>query len=280
MDQRIALTVRYYYHCAETLDLAEKAGFRYISMGFGEECADLFGRSDWEMRIMELEKEIKRHHLVCVNTHLPTYFLPLSGEIKDKTIDLAQFRCLKATNMLGADVTAYHGRTHMTDGADLEKSFEETKQELEVLVPEAEKQGVLIGVENLPLFSTIASYIFPCFTPEHIRLIDYFNSKNICAVWDTGHANLMDYNQPDEIRKLGSRIKATHIHDNDKWNDQHLPPFMGNIDWTGILEAFKDIGYGGYLTLESQYYQNPMSEEYVKYLYRSIAKLDEMFQEI
>lgn len=283
MDKKIALTVRYHYHRTETLELAAKAGFKYISMGLGEDASiDLFHKSDWEREIMELSKEIKSYGLTCINTHLPCYELYDSSEISNNYIDVAQFRCLKASAILGADVCAYHPRTHLTGGVSVEKSYIETRNELEPLVREAEKQGVLIGVENLPIFSCVADYIYPCYTKDQNRLIDSFDSKNICAVWDTGHAHLMDYDQAEEICNVGSRIKATHIHDNNgtNENDLHNPPFMGTIDWVKILTAFKKINYDGFLTLESSYYHNQMSEGYVKFLYDTVSKLEDMYNEL
>ena len=41
----------------------------------------------------------------------------------------------------------------------------------------------------------------------------------------------------------GSLLKATHIDDNNRDGDTHLPPFFGTIDWADTMKAFKDIDY-------------------------------------
>ena len=42
--------------------------------------------------------------------------------------------------------------------------------------------------------------------------------------------------------------------------DEHLLPFMGNVDWKAILPVLKEIGYGGDLVFELSLTANmPMS---------------------
>ena len=47
------------------------------------------------------------------------------------------------------------------------------------------------------------------------------------------------------------RIKITHVHNNCKRDDEHLPPDQGNVPWNKIMPALSDIGYDGSLTLET-----------------------------
>ena len=85
------------------------------------------------------------------------------------------------------------------------------------------------------------------------RLCDSFDADNIGICWDTGHANILNKESPqdDAIRYLGKRIKCTHIHNNFSDLDPHLPPDSGNIEWDKVMKAFNDIGYNGALTLET-----------------------------
>ena len=59
-------------------------------------------------------------------------------------------------------------------------------------------------------------------------------------------------NQPQAIRKIGSRLKAMHIHDNHGLprGDEHLLPYFGTVDWPPILEAIHAIGYDNNFSLE------------------------------
>ena len=52
------------------------------------------------------------------------------------------------------------------------------------------------------------------------------------------------------IKRIGSRVICTHLHDNDGKKDQHLPPFKGIISWEQFLRGPTAAGYGGTYTFE------------------------------
>ena len=121
-----------------------------------------------------------------------------------------------------------------------------------------------------------------------MELIDKLNSKNVCAIWDFGHANLVDTDHAQRIRTVGSHIRGTHVHNNDGIQDNHYLPFLPeptsyyvrrSVDWKSVLSALKSTDFDGYLTLESIFpYQYPI-EGYIRYLYDSVCILDDIFQE-
>lgn len=77
-----------------------------------------------------------------------------------------------------------------------------------------------------------------------------YGKVGVC--WDTGHANLSEgINQEESIRKLGSRLKCLHIHDNHGKFDEHILPMMGTINWRAIIAALREIGYTGDFVYES-----------------------------
>ena len=85
------------------------------------------------------------------------------------------------------------------------------------------------------------------------RLIEFVEpfEPEFCGIcFDTGHAQI-DSGAVDLAKLLGPRVITTHIHDNDGKDDQHLPPFEGNIDWAELIAALKAAGYTGSLTFET-----------------------------
>ena len=72
---------------------------------------------------------------------------------------------------------------------------------------------------------------------------------------------------------LGKRIKCTHIHNNFKRQDLHLPPDCGDINWENVMHAFYEIGYDGPLTLETHclYPDDDMLRAFAKF---NLAGLD------
>ena len=83
------------------------------------------------------------------------------------------------------------------------------------------------------------------------------------------------------ILKLGDRLAALHIHDNDMY-DSHQIPFSMDIDFDKIVAALKKIKYKGYFTLEASYYLNNYNKENVfdgiKNLSAAARKLADMFE--
>ena len=103
-----------------------------------------------------------------------------------------------------------------------------------------------------------------------------------CAVWDVGHAHMDGIDHYTEVMDMGKNLKALHIHDNDKLHDSHQVPFSMNIDFVAIVDALKEIGYDGYLTLEASRYLNDFEEKDILYgvkkLYNAVEKLRCMFE--
>ena len=52
--------------------------------------------------------------------------------------------------------------------------------------------------------------------------------------------------------KLGKRILAVHLHENDRNDDYHLPPFtiIGGVPWKELMQTLGKIGYEGTLNFE------------------------------
>ena len=69
--------------------------------------------------------------------------------------------------------------------------------------------------------------------------------------WDFGHAQLVYRDQTVPLRKLGHRLRATHVQECDGKQDDHFIPFIrGNTPWESIMPLLKEIGYPGDFTYE------------------------------
>lgn len=124
------------------------------------------------------------------------------------------------------------------------------------LLPVAHDYGVKIALENMPgVQYTTGS------TPALIEYIDMMESPDLCACFDTGHAQLSGEKVGESVRLLGDRLEVLHVHDNNGLVgekrlqpvvlDQHLPPLMGKQDWDAFGQALADIGYRGSFSYES-----------------------------
>ena len=114
------------------------------------------------------------------------------------------------------------------------------------LLPHAEKYNVTICAENQPFTAIAMSTV-----KEVKKLIKEINHPLFKACLDTGHANVFHDNLADDVRLLGDDLATLHVHDNKGNWDQHLIPYMGNINWEDFLSALKEIEYKGAFTLET-----------------------------
>jgi L-ribulose-5-phosphate 3-epimerase len=105
---------------------------------------------------------------------------------------------------------------------------------LRELAPEAEKAGVILGIED-----TISA-------EDNVRIMDRSRSKNVLVYYDVGNSTKGGFNVVKEIRWLGKeRICQFHLKDNPHYLGE------GDIQFAPILHAIRDIGFSGYANLET-----------------------------
>ena len=73
-------------------------------------------------------------------------------------------------------------------------------------------------------------------------------APNAYVVLDTNH--YLAERPEDAILRLGNRIKALHISDNNFVVEQHKLPGDGLNDWNKIIGALETIGYDGMFNYE------------------------------
>lgn len=103
-----------------------------------------------------------------------------------------------------------------------------------ILAEIAEKHNVILGIE-----STFSA-------DDLLKIFDEVGSENICAYYDVGNMTYLGENIAQGIIRLGKKICMFHIKDTD---GKMLGE--GRVDFKGLSEAIKKIGYDGYLVLET-----------------------------
>ena len=211
--------------------------------------------------------------IICNQGHAPFPSSPKSVYYLKRAIE-----CLAEA---GGEILIIHPMNNGTPEENAEMYFE--------LLPFAKEHNVKIATENMwnwKKFHKHSSFA-ACATPESFNAhLDAVNDDYLVACLDIGHAEMKGSNTTavEMVRALGSRLKALHIHDNDKLHDSHQPPFTMDIDFVPIVKALKDIDYDGYFTLEASYYienlENPDVNECVKALYNSAKRLADMYEKL
>ena len=210
--------------------------------------------------------------IVCNQGHAPFPSSPKSSYYLKRAIE-----CVAEA---GGDICIIHPMNNGSPRENAEMYFE--------LLPFAKEHNVKIATENMWNWKPLHKHscFAACATPESFNAhLDAVNDEYLVACLDIGHAEMKgsDTTAAEMIRGLGNRLKALHIHDNDKLHDSHQIPFSMNIDFTSVINALKEVNYGGYLTLEASSYLDNFSKEKVpegvKDLYNAVEKLRIMFEE-
>ena len=129
--------------------------------------------------------------------------------------------------------------------------FDLNRKLYEKMIPAASANGLTVLTENLFAYGERKEAV-PCwstYAEELNALMDMF--PELCICLDTGHAVITGQKPAEMARQFGSRIKALHLHGNDRIHDLHLTPFeTADMDWMPFCRALREIGYEGTLNME------------------------------
>lgn len=203
---------------------------------------------NWYEKACEIRDEAQKLGIEFVQGHLP--FRKTAFDPKDpKQLDYLQSATLRAINIAAVCGTKWMV-AHPVENPDypedaIEEHIAENHRVYADVFNIAMKNNVGIAFENLPRWSSYGR--FGASAADLIALVDSYDNPLVKACWDFGHGNLNSgKNQTYDIEKLGSYLKCIHVTDNRGKNDDHLPPFAGQIKWENILKSLKKIGFNGY----------------------------------
>ncbi|MBR5060197.1 MAG: sugar phosphate isomerase/epimerase [Clostridia bacterium] len=150
------------------------------------------------------------------------------------------------------------------------------------LIETARRNDVIICLENM--FSAYRGRITAGCCSDISEACDYVDTLNEIAgerrfafCLDTGHLFLLGLDVYDAMIKLGSRIEAFHVHDNDGRSDLHIAPYMGVIDWNKFIKGLRDIGFDSTMSFETVNVWNYVDSELCPQVIKLIADTGRMF---
>ena len=140
------------------------------------------------------------------------------------------------------------------EDVDLDGARSRIMRQLEIVVPEAEKLGIMMALENMFLPSSAADFIAP--------IVREFNHPNLGLNYDSGHALLLEKMpgknpaqiaewiqigwadskvtlQNDQLDAMLDQVVTAHLHDNMGIDDEHLLPGDGAANWPHIIERLR-----------------------------------------
>jgi len=211
-------------------------------------------KSDTE--IEKIRKEYEKASLKMETFHLPM------GQHEDiscfyetlrrPAVKLME-RLIEKAALLGSRITILHPSSSPFNVEDegLEKYMLQMGKSLETLIPAAEKNGILIALENM-LPGKGGQRLGS--DPEHFTLFTgKFAHKNLGFCLDTGHAFVAGGQKGPAVffEAMSENLKAFHLQDNAGDRDSHLAPGHGLIDWKTFFGKMKGIRYSGIACIEA-----------------------------
>ena len=245
------------------MELCGNAGFRHLDLNFGTQGQPGFplaadGWMEWADKARE---QAEMNGQTFYQAHAFHY---RTSESTSRKIDRPWYeerfrRSILAAQRLGVRWLVMHPSDFDADERyDFDKARRYNLEYWRPFIDLAARCGVGFAFENMFMSGRHPRYCSD--VDELIDLTDAFHDPMVGVCWDTGHASVAGQDQPAAIRKLGPRLKATHIHDNHgrPGGDEHLTPYYGTLDWPGILEALHDIGYENNFSLELKHATQPL----------------------
>lgn len=121
-------------------------------------------------------------------------------------------------------------------------AYHRSQKHIRLLLPTAEKLGVMILVEevwNKFLLSPL----------EFAHYIDEFRHPLLQAYFDVGNVLIWAYPE-DWIRTLGKRIKKVHLKDFKRDTYQFVNLREGDVNWPEVRRAFAEVGFTSFMNTE------------------------------
>jgi len=237
---------------AISLEHIRKAGFHYADYNFGGDHQwknGVYGEN-FERYFEEINAVTEALGIRLIQAHAPMG-KPLAdgGKLLADTI-----RCIEACGAWKIPNLVVH--SGYIKGLSREETLERNREFFLPLLEHAEKYNVNILVENFNKMCVEGLYWIDNAT-DLLSMIERVNHPLFHAVWDTGHANMQEMPQDEELRLLGKHVRALHVQDNHGDADSHLVPFLGTMNLDAVMTGLSDIGYDGYFTFEVGGFFNP-----------------------
>ena len=199
--------------------------------------------SDWRRTYEEVAAAREEAGLPLLGCHLPFYG---SREALDRNMYAAIDLC--AALKIPSAVIHPPGLTKPARGFDAKREFEEAYAYLAPYRDYAEGRGLPLAVENMRVAPSVRLARRFCQSAEELLSLAEALDTGVC--WDTGHANISGCDQESSLARLGRRLLWVHINDNTGMDDDHLPPFAGNVDFAAVSRGLDKAGYTGAFNYE------------------------------
>lgn len=259
----------------KSLKTIEKSKFSHANFNFCE-IPQVLDEDNYKEIFNEVIEDSKlTFNIAHAPIHFPFFFNDYYNMDKKDLYEQRIMRALEISAIIGVKSIVIHiGTTLDNEGKyDFKASVKENIKYLNKFVEFAVKNNIMVAIEN---GTNMEKEVTPTID-ELIQIVDYYNKlykKEVLGIcFDFGHANVAKINMYEAIKKIGHRLKVTHIHDN-YGTDTHNFPFDGDINWNILNNALNQINYTEELTLEVRYKDDKFNEDTINETYDLLEKIE------
>jgi sugar phosphate isomerase/epimerase len=237
---RIGATTLGYLHrretLAESLESVARAGYGLVDVSPTPPHLYLPGSGSYERR--QLRRLLDRLGLECASVSPTELNLvstsPAYAQLSREHLSLS----LELAHDLGAGCVVFApGRLFVLNPAPVADALDALVRQIELLLPEAERLGVVLAVESVP-------FGFMQTGAEVAEIVDRVGSPWLRACYDA--ANTLATEPPDVgLRALGDRLAVMHV--SGAWRDRwaHASVRDSDVDLAACMSALREIGFTG-----------------------------------
>ncbi len=218
--------------CGVGLEQAKRAGLDGVEIGVGGAAdrlsvADPKVRENYKRLMEQTGLPISSFMMGLLNSY-PLASDPRGPAWLEQSIDAAAD--LKAKVIL----VAFFGKGSLLEGRNVKKGdVDVVVERLKAAAPRARDKGVILGIEN-----TLSA-------AQNMAILDRINQDSVRVYYDVGNLTGMGYDVPAEIRQLKDKIAIFHFKDGPNYLGE------GKVNFEAIAPAIKEIGYEGWVVLET-----------------------------
>lgn len=213
----------------EAVSLAARLGFDGLQVSFGRKLVDDKMPADNPEVIARYVSLSKQYEIPIDGTCVDR--LHVNGLKSDKLAPKWVLDSIRLTRALNAKVLLlpFFGQWALQSQDEMDHLGDVLRD----LAPEAEKAGVILGLED-----TISA-------EDNVRIMDRSRSASVLVYYDVGNSTKGGFDVVKEIHWLGKdRICQFHFKDNPHYLGE------GDIQFPPIVRVVRDIGFSGYANLE------------------------------
>ncbi len=244
--------------------LVKDAGFNSLDFPFSfyssTPDAPLNGE-DWRQWVREVRSFSERLALPITQAHA-TWQQAIPDDYHYERPYDVYYRTMEACQLIGCRHLIFHPlrQPERVDSLSMRSRIHDWNVRwFHDLLSAAERFDVVINLEN-----TFDSHHvqragdppYPYTTAQDmLDLMHDIGSTRVQLCLDTGHANISGQDIPAMIRAFRSDLATVHLNDNygriaPVYEDLHLFPGYGRIDWEAVFAALREVNFKGVLNIE------------------------------